>query len=288
MKDRYIIRSGELSAVVLAPESSEYARTRFNHSAFVPDVIYKGVHFGQKEQIDPAQTTTQGAGLCCEFICPEVEASVQVGEAYLKPGIGYVTRTEKPWFFTDNPPYRPLETSVTAQEDRILFATKTELVGGYAYREHRLIAASGDTLTLTVHFENMGEKPLNMAEYCHNFISLGMLRTGSGHHLALPCVNNPQSDPEKSHLLAETGGVTWPETGGLFFQHFEDVRTPEGYAWRLSCEGSPLAVSETVSFDPVKLTLWGLDHVISPEVFLKVSIQPGEAADWTRVWRFEA
>ena len=45
---------------------------------------------------------------------------------------------------------------------------------------------------------------------------------------------------------------------------------------------------ETVDFTPVKLTVWGLEHVISPEVFLSVRLEPGESADWTRVWRFEA
>ncbi len=288
MKDHYIIRSGEMECVVLAPESPEYARTRFNHSAFVRDVIYQGVHFGQKEQLDPEKISTMGAGLCCELICPEVEEAVPVGEEYLKPGVGYVQRMEKPWFFTDNPPCRPLETIVTAQSDRILFVTETEQVGGYAYRECRMLKAEGNALTLTVHFENQGEKALNMMEYCHNFISLGELRTGNKHHLALPCVKDPQPDPEKSHLLAEADGVTWPGTGSGFFQVFEDVQKVDGPAWRLTHEESALAISETVDFTPVKLTVWGLEHVISPEVFLRVSIAPGESADWTRVWRFEA
>ena len=178
MKDHFIIGSGDLSAVVLAPESPDYARTRFNHSAFIPDVIFKNVHFGQPEQVDPAKPTTKGAGLCCELICPDAEKSVSVGEEYVKPGIGYVRRVEKPWFFTDNPPYRPFETSVSAQSDRILFVTETEEVGGIAYRECRLLKAEGNTLSLSVHFENLGEKPLDMLEFCHNFISLGVLQTG--------------------------------------------------------------------------------------------------------------
>ena len=49
MKDKFTISSGDLSATVLMPEIPEYARTRFDHSAFVPDVMYKGVHFGRPE-----------------------------------------------------------------------------------------------------------------------------------------------------------------------------------------------------------------------------------------------
>ena len=288
MKDHFIIGSGDLSAVVLAPESPDYARTRFNHSAFIPDVIFKNVHFGQPEQVDPAKPTTKGAGLCCELICPDAEKSVSVGEEYVKPGIGYVRRVEKPWFFTDNPPYRPFETSVSAQSDRILFVTETEEVVGIAYRECRLLKAEGNTLSLSVHFENLGEKPLDMLEFCHNFISLGVLQTGVRHHLALPCVINPQPDPATAHMIGEPGGVTWPATGGGFFNVFTNVRRPEGYAWKLTHEDSPVAMSETVDFTPVRLTVWGLEHVISPEVFHRISLQSGESADWTRTWAFEA
>ena len=133
MHECYTIAAGQLTARVLAPESPEYARTRFNHSAFVPDVIYKGVHFGQPEMTDPERATTKGAGLCCQIVCPDVETSVRVGGEYLKPGVGYLTRREKPWrIYEDDVPYRPLDTLVTAQADRMLFVTETEMTAGYA------------------------------------------------------------------------------------------------------------------------------------------------------------
>ncbi len=289
MANRYVIAAGDLRAEVLAPESPEYGFTRFNHSAFVPDVAYRGVRFGQPEMTDPQRPTTKGAGLCCEIICPEVETSVAVGEEYLKPGIGYVTRTAEPWrIYGVNPPYRPLETAVTAQSDRILFVTETEQVAGYAYRECRRLLAEDGRLTLSVHFENQGEKPLAFTEYCHNFISLGDLQTSPAHHLALPCVEALTLDPEKSHMRAEEGGVSWLGIPGVFFNVFDRTRRAEGPAWRLTHENSSVSISETVDFTPVKLTVWGLEHVISPEVFIAVRLEPGESAEWTRVWTFEA
>lgn len=289
MNDRYTISAGELTAEILAPESPEYGRTRFNHSAFVPDVIYKGVHFGRPEMLDPDRPTTKGAGLCCEIQCPDVETSVPVGGEYLKPGVGYVTRTENPWrIYGPEPTYRPLETVVTAQRDRVLFVTETDMVAGYAYRECRRLLAEDGRLTLSVHFENQGEKPMAFAEYCHNFISLGDLQTSPKLHLVLPCVAGITLDPEKSHMRAEEGGVSWLGVPGVFFNVFQSTRRAEGPAWRLTHEDSPVAISETVDFEPVKLTVWGLEHVVSPEVFTAVTLQPGESADWTRVWRFEA
>lgn len=288
MNDRFVISSGELQAEVLAPESPAYARTRFSHSAFVSDVIYRGVHFGRPEQIDPTRTTTKGAGLCCELICPDVENSVAIGEEYVKPGVGYVQRTEKPWHFVDNPPYRPLETTVTVQDDRALFVTESEFIGGIAYRECRMLRAECNALTLSVHFENQGERPLDMLEFCHNFVALGDAPVSDKYHLELPCVKTIAPHFDVSHLIAEAGGVTWPSALVPFFNVFEDVRRPEGYAWRLTREDSPVAMSETVDFAPVRLTVWGLDHVVSPEVFHHIVLAPGVSADWTRVWHFEA
>ena len=255
MNDRFVISSGELSATVLMPESPAYARTRFDHSAFVPDVTYKGVHFGRPEQLDPTKPSTNGAGLCCELICPGAELAVNVGEEFVKPGVGYIVRGEKPWFFTDRPPYRPLETTMTVQDDRALFVTESDMLGGIAYRECRMLRAEGNRLTLSVHFENQGEKPPD----------------------------------EKSHLTAEKGGVTWDKAPeATFFNVFEDVQRCDGYAWQLYHDESCAAISETIDFTPVRLTVWGLNHVVSAEAFHHIALQPGESADWTRAWTFEA
>lgn len=289
MKDCYTIAAGRLSARVLAPESPEYARTRFDHSAFVTDVTFRGVHFGQPEMLDPARPTTKGAGLCCQIICPGTETAVPIGAEYLKPGVGILTRQAEPWrIYADDVPYRPLETVVTAQADRLLFSTETDMLAGYAYRECRHLLAEDGRLTLSVHFENQGEKALDFTEFCHNFISLGDLQTSPKHHLALPCVEELTLDPERSHMRAEEGGVSWLGVPGVFFNVFEKTRRVDGPAWRLTHEDSPVSISETVDFAPVKLTVWGLEHVISPEVFIHVRLEPGESADWTRVWQFEA
>ena len=290
MDNSFVIRSGDLQARIIYPESPEYGLTRFNHAAFVPEVTYKGAAFGTTEMIDPSKATTHGAGLCCEYQSDDVEGSVAVGEKYLRPGAGYVTRLETPWtIYNFAPPFDPFDTVVTAQADRALFVTETDMVAGYAYRECRLLRAEGDTLVLSVHLENQGEKPLRLREFCHNFLTLPGLTTSSKHHLALPCVADITIDPKESErLVAEEGGLRFTDAGGVFYNRFMSTKETRGYAWRLWHETSPLAVSETVDFTPTHVALWGLEHVISAEVFHRIDLQPGEAADWTRTWRFEA
>ncbi len=289
MSDRFTITHGDISCDILYPESPAYGLTRFNHAGFAPDIVYKGVHFGQPEMVDPNRSTTKGAGLACEYQCEDVETSVPVGELYLKPGIGYVTRLEEPWRIYDFTPfYKPFDTVITAQSDRVLFVTETDMIAGYAYRECRMMRAYEDTITLSVYFENQGEKPLKMREYCHNFLSLGTLITGEKHHLALPCVEEMTLDPVGSHMIAEENGVRWNGEKDVFFNAFEKTRKPEGYSWRLWHEDAPLAISETDSFSPVRVAVWGLEHVISVEVFHRFTLEPGESCSWQREWRFEA
>ena len=288
--DSFIIRSGALEARVLSPESPEYGLTRFNHAGFIPQVTYKGHAFGTTEMIDPEKPTTRGAGLCCEYQSDEVETSVPVGEKYLRPGAGYVQRMNDPWtIYNFYPPYDPFDTAVTAQSDRALFVTETDMVAGYAYRECRLIRLSGNQLFLTVHLENQGEKPLILREFCHNLLTLPSFRTSSKHHLSLPCVKEITIDPkETDRIQAEEGGVRFTDAGGVFYNRFMQTRPVEGFAWRLWHEDSPLSVSETCDFTPTHVAIWGLEHVISAEVFHRIALEPGESADWARTWTFDA
>jgi hypothetical protein len=39
-------------------------------------------------------------------------------------------------------------------------------------------------------------------------------------------------------------------------------------------------------FRPARIALWGMRHVISPEAFIEVDIEPGSAQKWTRKYEF--
>ena len=55
--------------------------------------------------------------------------------------------------------------------------------------------------------------------------------------------------------------------------------------WELKNLESKISISETGNFNTNKVNLWGWKHVISPELFIDVSIKPAQNANWTRTYK---
>jgi hypothetical protein len=49
-----------------------------------------------------------------------------------------------------------------------------------------------------------------------------------------------------------------------------------------------VGVRETDYFEVSRLAVWGKNHVISPEVFIDIDLQPGAVKQWTREFDFFA
>ena len=55
-------------------------------------------------------------------------------------------------------------------------------------------------------------------------------------------------------------------------------------SWELINTNCNIGIRETSSFDTNKINLWGWKHVISPELFFDININPGELVKWSRVY----
>jgi hypothetical protein len=52
--------------------------------------------------------------------------------------------------------------------------------------------------------------------------------------------------------------------------------------WELINTKSRIAIRETADFQTDRVNLWGWKHVISPELFFKIDLKPGESVQWKR------
>jgi hypothetical protein len=43
---------------------------------------------------------------------------------------------------------------------------------------------------------------------------------------------------------------------------------------------------ETLDTSACRIALWGMPHVISPEVFKRIDLEPGESDSWSRTYSF--
>ena len=284
--DFITLKSGGLTAQLITPWSGAYRRTRFHHAAQIRSVTVDGVRFTQAEQDQPGAKSTGGSGLCCEYKCPQLEEDVQVGEEWLKIGVGVLRRGEERWLHLDERRVEPLPTVVHACGDAAEFATEAGAVNGIAYREMRRVEVRPYTIRLYVRLENAGEKPFEVLDYCHNFVSLGDAPIDETHRLFLPALQDVTAMEPNPFFELHPGEMRFVQKPTeSFFRPFQPAQAAAP-AWTLRKEGSPLSVSETTSFTPDWVSLWGTDYCMCPEVYQRIQLQPGQSAEWTREWTF--
>lgn len=292
MKDFFTIQSGDLRAMVLAPKSTLYNRTRFGQAGFVYGVSYKGVRFDAPESLIPGQGT-QGQGLCSEYTLYEAEKEAKVGETYLRNGVGYVKRKEELLTIMSIEEFEPYPIEVIEEEDRLTFISTPKTINGYGYKETRVVTAKDNTLSIHVTLENTGEKTLHDNEYNHNFVSINGLPCGPKYKLHIPALAKVGL-AENCGVIALPGGemgITWEDKPRqYFFNLFDQIRPRDeyDYTWKLVHELTGASISETDDFSPEHITTWGVQQCICPEVFNEITVEPGQSASWTRTWHFTA
>lgn len=285
--NQVILSCGRLRATVLTPDSNNYRRSRFVRAGMISEVKLGEISFTQAERDQPGSKSTGGMGLCCEYKCPNMEETVAVGEQWLKPGVGILRRENVPWSHLSEAEVEPLPNEWSADRDRISMTTWGGPLHGIAYRESRYILVEENEILLKVILWNTGDVPLQLLDYCHNFVSLGSQPLDDNQHLLLPCVNNPSLIKPEDTLRPTVDGVTWERTPTrAFFRPFLPTHS-EKTSWILYQKDGALSILEKDSFAPQWLTLWGDRYCICPEVYQRISIRPGHWTKWTRRWRFE-
>lgn len=282
--DRFYLRSGELKAELLTPWSKDYQRTRFAHTGFISGLWLGDVCFTEEERSQSHQASTGGMGLCSEYKCSEIEMASEIGEEYLKVGVGVLKRTEKPWRIVDEQRLAPLPTTVLAGDDTAVFECVSPMVNGYAYREKRTVTLQEQVIRQEYELENTGEKTLDIAEYCHNFVSLGGLATDETHHLDLYCAKKLPSEEGSCFVTTESGAGWTKPVEGSFSAPCEVTAVEQPCAWKLWSSRTAASISEQIDFTPSTVYLWGTEYCVSAEVYKPLQILPGQTARWSREW----
>lgn len=282
--DRFYLASGELKAELLTPWSADYRRTRFAHTGFISGLWLGDVRFTEAERSQSHQISTGGIGLCSEYKCPGIEMDSEIGEEYLKVGVGVLRRTEEPWRIVDEQRVEGLPATVLASEDTAVFECVMPMVNGYACREKRTVTLRGQVIRQEYELENTGEKTLEIAEYCHNFVSLGGLATDETHHLDLYCARKLPSESGSCFVTTESGAGWTCAPEGSFSAPCEVIPADQPCAWKLWSSRTAASISEVIDFEPSLVYLWGTEYCVSAEVYKPLRILPGETTRWSREW----
>lgn len=270
---------------------------RFDRAGYISDVVLDGgIHFCASEPRNLAHPNSGGRGLCNEFrFDPSAEA--KIGEYFPKFGVGLIRKEdEEPYsFYREYKDVLPFNVEFTRTENEAVFVTLPQPCLGYAIRTVKTISVQGETLTMDTEVENVGEKAITMNEFCHNFISIDGMAVGSDYTLSLP--NIPDLGHERLHNRRGFSGAMRGNGKGLTFCEFTAIDTDYAvmgsdmdkalpFTWEMTHRGARAFVKGEDHLHPKFLAVWGVDHMLSPEVVYEFTIKPGETHQWRRNWTF--
>ncbi|TDF91717.1 hypothetical protein [Paenibacillus piri] len=280
------------------PGEAPNTSTRFDRAGFISEVVLDGmVRFCASEPQNLPHPSSSGRGLCNEYrfnICEDVK----IGEYFPKFGIGLFRKEEEgPYIFHKK--YKdiiPFEISLEQHADRVIFVTEPMPCQKYALRTTKTISLAGNSLTMTVKAENVGDKEMALEEFCHNFISIDGMAIGSDYQLELPqCpdlgyerLNNRSGRP--GSMRGNGKGITFCEFSAIDTDYSiepNDMEDTVPFTWKMIHKGARAFVECEDRFKPSKIAIWAVDHMLCPEIIHGFHLMPYESNEWTRVWKFD-
>jgi len=290
----FILTTDRLRVEVEEPSELIDKTTRFDHTAFIRQVILDGeMRFCAEEPFGPGGINSGGQGLCSEFQPVVSEIS---GDAYmLKMGVGLLKKLKgEPY----NPFQRyvciPSDISVEKGSNFLRFTSVLKMTPDYALTICRTILVEENRLMLKTDVENSGSEELEFREYCHNFLSMDGRSLGPAYCLELPCVKKLQSYAQQNERanqlfrceeqrLYVDACITKPVRFSVDDAGIADC---DAFSWKLSHAETGGWVTGTAHFRPSEVTVWAKDNVFCPEVFFQNRILPGAPCIWKRTWTF--
>lgn len=267
-----------------------YQGTRFDWTGKITQVKFQGIHMVTLEQPTLENETAFGKGFYNEFGIDSALGydATKVGEWFHKIGVGLLKKeTNTPYDFNKDYPLKPANFKVNTSTDKIIIHCSGEKNKGYAYALQKTITLHLNGFHIKYELKNTGEKDLVTEEYTHNFIGINHDLMGKDTILKFPFLIQPQAfketvNPEEKVLIGQQDiTVVAPPSKPFFFSDLSGGKKHTA-AWEINNLKHKLRISETGSFQTNKINLWGWQHVISPELFHRIAVQPGQTSEWSR------
>lgn len=285
-------------------EPGEVPTQRFDNTAIVTRVVLDGTHaFCTREQVLPGRRTTNGVGLCGEFVLNGAAENAKAGEWFCKPGVGLLRQREDhlPYDMWKTYEVRPFAVTVQSGDGEVIFRQEALPDGGYGVDIEKAFRLEGNSLVLDIRVRNAGTERCSLQEYQHNFVSLAGLPVSEGYILELPCDKSLEEIEGKtlrqgdeivlpSAVRVRGDKVLWKRDmdGRVLYHRLETVDQQPPYRWRLCHSQQTASVAEETDFRPSRIDVWAVEHCVCAEFYHAVELAPGETAHWQRVWTFDA
>ena len=284
----HILKSKSLKVAIDLPIEN-YKGSRFDWSGKISSVRFENLPLTTIEDTESKNIDFLGKGLYNEFgiTSPVGFEETPVGGWFHKIGVGLLKKQHKEYLFHRNHLIKPASFDISYEDHQIKIICKSELVNGYSYILKKEITVYKNSFTIDYSLHNTGKKKIITDEYVHNFMAINYALLGEDYTLKCPFPINSSLFDEtvNSENKVEIGldNVTFNKTPEkqFFFSNLTGGKELQA-EWILTNLKANVGIKEFGSFKTDKINLWGWKHVISPELFFKISIDLKETAEWSR------
>jgi hypothetical protein len=270
---------------------ANYNSSRFDWTGKIVSVKYKNISISTTEKMNVNDDFRYGKGFYNEF---GINAAVgfdetKEGDWFHKIGVGLLKKDGGEYLFSRDYEIQPAVFDVTAKPDKIIICCTSQNMNGYSYILTKEIALVETGFIIKYHLKNTGEKTIKTNEYVHNFIAVNKELTSSDYILKFPFHIKPELfesnvNPEEKVEFGQKE-ITFNGTPDkqFFFGNLSGNENVEA-TWELINTKNKIGMRETGSFKTSRVNLWGWKHVISPELFFDISVEPGKDLEWARTY----
>lgn len=284
----HILQHKQLTLHLELPKEG-YQSSRFDWTGKITQVWFQGIPVTTTETADTVHLPHHGRGFFNEFgiESPLGFHRASIGDWCHKIGVGLIKKATEHYDFHHQYEIAPARFTVERRSDQVIIQCFSELVDGYAYRLQKFIRIVDTGFRIMYLLHNLGTRSIETTEYSHNFIGIDGDPIGSNYELSMPFSLYPEQfeeavNPEAAVIVGKNS-FSFPKRPSqpFFFGRLgEKHAASEG--WKLVHRPSQLCIREVTSHAPSHFNLWGWKHVISPEVFIPISLPPGQQTGWAR------
>lgn len=268
-----------------------YNFSRFDWTGKIRDVKYKSVCISGAESLDTVDGYAHGKGFYNEFgmKMPLGYDETNEGDWFHKIGVGLLKKDSKPYFFSNNYEMQPADFKVGIKSNKIILDCVSKSINGYSYILKKEIELLESGFVIKYYLSNNGSKTIITDEYNHNFLAIDNDLIGSNYILKFPFQIKPKLFGEtvnnEGKVIIKKNEILFSNTPNesFFFSNLSGNEKGDAY-WELINIKSKIGIIEKGSFKTSKVNLWGCKHVIAPELFYDIKVEPNETMEWVRAY----
>jgi hypothetical protein len=286
----HILKNKNIEIQIDLP-TENYNSSRFDWTGKIVNVTFQNIQLAGIESLTSKNKTQIGKGFYNEF---GIDTALGFNEAIIgdwfhKIGVGLLRKESESYIFSENHEIIPAKFQVNHTLNTLLIVCTATLHNGYSYQLKKEITIQENGFTINYRIENTGEKEIITDEYVHNFTAIDKEFIDENYILKFPFQLKPALfketvNPEQKIEIGQTDLKFKSASKEQFF--FSNLSGNEEVTaqWELVNLKSKISISETGNFKTNKVNIWGWKHVISPELFITVSVKPGQSKNWTRTY----